>query len=113
MRILIIDDELLIVKAISALVEKVGHEIAGTAGTVPRALDLIATADADLALVDVNLEGINAEPVIDRLRERRMAIIVMSGYSTARLPERMRNEHFLAKPIDPDTLLRKIGHVQR
>lgn len=109
MRIVIIDDELLIVKAISAVLTRAGHQVVGTAGTLPGALELIDTVEADLALVDVNLQGVMADPVFDRLRGRHIATIVMSGYETAQFPESLRSARFLAKPIDPVSLLATIG----
>ena len=111
MRVLIIDDELLIVKAISALLTRAGHQVVGTAATVPRALELIDTVEADLALVDVNLQGVRADAVVERLRERCTSTVIISGYATAQLPESMRSVRFLAKPIDPDSLLTVIGHA--
>jgi two-component SAPR family response regulator len=111
MRILIIDDELLIVKAISVVLERAGHKIVGAGAAVPRALELIDTVEADLALVDFNLQGVRAEPVVERLRERGIFTIIMSGYTTDQLPEGMRSVRFISKPIALDDLLKEIGNV--
>lgn len=108
MRILIIDDEFLIVKAITAVLTKAGHHVVGTAGTVPRALEQIDAAAPDLALVDVNLQGCRAERVVERLRECGIHFIVMSGYATTQLSESMQSARYLAKPIDPEGLLAAI-----
>lgn len=111
MRILIIDDELLIVKAISVVLKNAGHQIVGVAATVPSAIELIDTVEADLALVDFNLQGVISEPVVERLRERGLSTIITSGYTTDQLPQGMRSARFLSKPIAPDDLLKEIGNV--
>lgn len=112
MRILIIDDELLIVKAVTAVVTQAGHTVVGSAGTLERARQLVDTAEPDIALVDTDLNGVNAEPVLNRLTERGTATIVMSGYPDAQLPAAARTQMFLPKPIAPQELLDEIERAR-
>jgi len=112
MRILVIDDELLIVKAITAVVARAGHTVVGSAGTLQRALELVDSVEADIALVDMNLSGVSSEPVLNRLTERGTATIVMSGYTDAQLPVAARTQIFLPKPMEPQDLLDAIASVR-
>jgi two-component system, response regulator PdtaR len=55
LRVLIVEDEALILMQLEALVEDAGHVVAGTAMRVSEAIDLASAVRPDLALVDLSL----------------------------------------------------------
>ncbi|MEO9477941.1 MAG: response regulator transcription factor [Cyclobacteriaceae bacterium] len=56
-RIIIVEDELLIVEDLSAILVDAGYSIVGHAANGPQALELIKSTPADLVLLDVKLKG--------------------------------------------------------
>lgn len=55
--ILIVEDEALIAAEIESTLRKLGYRIAGKARNGDKALDLLASANPDLALLDINIKG--------------------------------------------------------
>lgn len=111
MRIIIIDDELLIIKSISAVLNNAGHEVVGIAGTVARAIELIDAVQSDLALVDVNLQGASSDAVVALLETKGIDVLIISGYDQRQVPEQMRNKKLLQKPLDPEKLIAVIANL--
>lgn len=56
-RILIVEDEALIAAEIEMTLRRMGYRIAGKARNGDLALDLLATSQPDLALLDINIKG--------------------------------------------------------
>ena len=112
MRIVIIDDELLIVKTLASYLAQAGHDIVGEAGDIPRGLELIDQTEIDLAIVDANLNGVSAEPVVRRLSDQNIPILIISGYSQKQRPDWAQTARFLSKPFAPDDLLKAVDAIR-
>ena len=112
MRIVIVDDEFLIVKSLSALLTRAGHHVAGTAGSLTRGLDLIDTTEMDIAIIDANLNGVSAEPLVKRLSERNVPALLITGYSDKQRPS-WAPDGFLTKPFDLEDLLEAVEALSR
>jgi DNA-binding response OmpR family regulator len=82
-RILIIEDEYMIATSLKDVLVEAGFEIAGLAGTLPKALALIERGGCDAAIVDANLDGESAAPAGMALATRGLPFLVLSGYSPA------------------------------
>ncbi len=107
-RILIIDDEEVVLDSCLAVLKRANHEIAvtrdGTAG-----LALAKEFGPDLILVDLMMPGITGFEVLEALRAADPAVvaIVITGYSTVgSAVEAMKRGafDFLPKPFTPDEL---------
>jgi CheY-like chemotaxis protein len=58
LKVLVVEDELLIADYLALLVEEAGHEVAGTAATAEAALEMLRPGHAvDLVSLDVRLPG--------------------------------------------------------
>lgn len=57
MNVFIIEDESLYAEQIQMVVEQAGHQVCGVAGNAEDALRLFEQCEADMALIDINLEG--------------------------------------------------------
>jgi CheY-like chemotaxis protein len=79
--ILVVEDEFLIAMTLKEWLESVGFVVLGPVASIEKALKLI---DADTgingAVVDVNLGGVFAYSVADRLLSRNIPFIFTSGY---------------------------------
>jgi len=82
-RILIVEDEALIAFTLEELLIISGFDIAGVAGRLEAALEIIEKDMCDAAILDANLAGVSSGPAALALTERGIPFIVVSGYSAA------------------------------
>jgi DNA-binding NtrC family response regulator len=87
------------------LLQLLGGEVAGPAASGAEAERLFSEQVPDLALVDFHLrDGELATGLIDRLHDRGVPVIVITGYAV--LPESPKNvAAILQKPVSKDLLL--------
>jgi len=104
-RILIIEDEHIVAEALSRALRLSGAEVVGMAATVDQALELLASKQFDGALLDINLRGVRAFAVADRLIDRGLPFVFTTGYSAPVIPKAYSHVAVLQKPFDPDEIL--------
>jgi CheY-like chemotaxis protein len=75
LRVLLVEDEVMIRMMVADMVEELGHAVAAEAGDVGRAAALAQTGLFDLAILDVNLNGKMSFPVADIIVQRRIPLI--------------------------------------
>jgi len=99
--ILVVEDEALIAMLLEDAVLEAGGLVIGPARTVDEALHLVAcTPRLDAATLDINLAGRHSGPVAERLIERRVPFVVVSGYGGGEsFPEAARNVAVITKPF--------------
>ena len=86
MRILLVEDDALILMQLEALVVDSGHVVAGTAVRTAEALELAEDVRPDIALVDLRLgEGDSGVDVADALRDRGGVMVVFVTANPLRL----------------------------
>jgi signal transduction histidine kinase len=105
-RILIIDDEEIVLDSCKQILKGSGHKIA-TASNGTLGLDLLSEFQPDLVYVDLKMPGISGLDVIGKVHEVDPTIvtIVITGYATvSSAVEAMKNGayDFLPKPFTPD-----------
>jgi CheY-like chemotaxis protein len=79
-RILIVEDEMLLLMNIEAALEELGCSMICAAASVSEALALLADQSFDAAMIDVNLGGEKSYPVADRLTQRGIPFAFATGY---------------------------------
>ena len=104
MRILIVEDELMIRMLLEDMLSELGHSIAGEAARLEEALEAAKTVDFDLAILDVNLNGEPISPVADALAARGTPFVFATGYGERGLPECHRDRPTLKKPFQLEGL---------
>jgi len=102
-RILIVEDESLVAMLLETILEDMGCEIVGPAGSVEEALG-IATGEIDAALLDVNVAGRHVFPVAEVLEARDVPIIFSTGYGEGGLPDAWRGRPTIQKPFTEETV---------
>jgi len=110
-RVLVVEDDTLVAWDIETMLQDSGGAVVGPVGKLAQALELIARAEFDIALLDLNLGRDNSLPAADRLDEAGIPFIFLSGHSADFLPERHRNRPLVAKPFHPRLLLDAILSV--
>jgi CheY-like chemotaxis protein len=103
-RILVVEDELMIRMLLEDMLGELGYTVAAEAGRIDEALQAAKTADFDLAILDVNLEGEPVLPVADVLAARGRPFVFATGYGERGLPEAYRDRPTLKKPFQMDGL---------
>lgn len=106
-KILVVDDEPLILKTIERALEKVGYDIETTEDmeSFMRALGGMSRPP-DLLILDMNLGKLNTEQMIDRIRE--LAPQARMLFISGSFPEVYDDRDFLEKPFRIDDLREKI-----
>jgi DNA-binding response OmpR family regulator len=107
-RVLLVEDEIMIRMMVADMVEQLGHAVAGEAGDVGRAAELARTGLFDLAILDVNLNGKVSFPVAGIIMERRIPLIFASGYAAYNFPAALHSTPKLQKPFVIETLAKAI-----
>lgn len=103
-KILVIDDEFLILKTVEKALRKVGYRVTGVQNRqeLEAALD---NAPFDLMITDLHMEDDSAEDIIGRVKQTSPAIkvLLMSGasYNTDA-------DNFIEKPFKLDELREKV-----
>jgi signal transduction histidine kinase len=105
-RILLIDDEEIVLESCIAILEGEGYELT-TASDGTRGLALLLEIRPDIVVVDLKMPGLSGFDVLERIREAdpTMVTLVMTGYATVESAvEAMKRGayDFLPKPFTPD-----------
>lgn len=108
MRILIIEDELLIAEGLISSIEEGGNEVAGVAYTGLEGIQMARTVSADLILTDIRLPDISGLDVISVLeKEMKVPFVILTAYSEEVAHSSRDFEMlfgFLTKPVDATEL---------
>jgi DNA-binding NtrC family response regulator len=109
--ILVVEDSWHIGIAMKNLLSALGADVAGPAATTAEAERLISEQMPDAAVVDFNLRGGElAHGLIDRLNDRGIRVIVVSGYAVVPLAPG-KAAAILQKPIVEAQLLAALRPV--
>jgi DNA-binding response OmpR family regulator len=108
-KILLVDDELAILKVLSIKLRISGYDVV-TASGGQKALDLVNSASPDIMLLDVIMPGIDGFEVLHNLREvSDLPVIVFSARpENAQKALSSGANDFLAKPFNIDDMVMKI-----
>ena len=99
LRILIVEDEMLVAMNIEDMLLELGHEVAGIASRLEPALALARDGAFDVAMLDVNLAGERSFAVADLLIERGIPFLFATGYGLGGIDEKYRDRVVLQKPF--------------
>ncbi len=103
-RVLVVEDEYLIRMLLEDMLADLGYEIAAAVGTLAEATELAATAEFDVAILDVNLDQQEIYPVADILAKRGLPFVFVTGYGEGSLREPYRGRPALQKPFQSERL---------
>jgi len=78
-RVLVVEDEMLVLMNIEMALEDLGCTSIAAAGSVAGAISLIAQQSFDAAIIDVNLGEDKSYPVADKLTERGIPFAFSTG----------------------------------
>jgi DNA-binding response OmpR family regulator len=99
MRILIVEDEPMILAYLEDALEEAGFSVTGAAASLTRGLEMVAQAKFDVAILDTNLDGKSSAPIAEALRAREIPFMIISGYSESQLPNGLAGAPCVTKPF--------------
>jgi CheY-like chemotaxis protein len=106
--VFLVEDEVMIRMMVADMLEELGFSIAAEAGEINEAIRLAQSAEFDLAILDVNVNGKVISPVAELITARNRPFIFATGYGSSGLPEEYRDRPALQKPFQLETLARMI-----
>lgn len=108
-RVLIVEDDTLILMELEAVVEEAGAELAGSCRSVMDAMAVLAGGGVDVAILDFGLRGDTATPVARTLAQAGVPFMFYTGQvnSDPRLAE-WRGHRILAKPAQPSIIVAEL-----
>ena len=117
-RILVVDDVVENVKLLDALLTSRGYEVV-SAGDGAAALELVATAQPDLVLLDVLMPPPDGYAVCRQLRANEetamLPVILLTAEAESEKARGLEAgaDDFIPKPFDPDELFARVGSLLR
>jgi DNA-binding NtrC family response regulator len=107
-RILVVDDDLVVRDSLVKWFCSEGH-LAQPAASAYEALEAIQRVEYDLAVIDIQMPGMDGMELQGRLREIRpdLGVIVVTGFpseDTAAQAFQLGASAYVTKPVDPDDL---------
>ena len=103
-RILVVEDEALVAMMLEDELQSLGLSIVANCGSVSDAVKAIEDKSPDAAILDVNLGGEFVYPVADRLLERGIPFVFVTGYGRESVDSRYQFVHILEKPVGRQVL---------
>jgi CheY-like chemotaxis protein len=104
-RVLVIEDEMLILMMIEDMLADLGCESVTSAATINQAIALINGQVFDAAMLDMNLNGKNSRAVADALAARGVPFVFSTGNSIHDVWDGYNGHAVLRKPFSNDDLV--------
>ena len=105
-RLLLVEDNPLLLRLYQALLEEGGHQVRAAA-CAAEAISALGVEAPDVLVMDLRIPELEDGLRLLRAVECSTRVIVISGWTAnlAECPERSRVDHILAKPVRLETLL--------
>jgi len=116
MNLLLVDDEKLFVKGLSASLRKEGFKVfAAYDGN--RALEILKSADIDIVLLDIMLPGMDGITLLKRIRQETDVPVIMltakDDYADMVLGLELGADDYITKPFNTRVLIARINTIMR
>ncbi|HWW46747.1 MAG TPA: response regulator [Xanthobacteraceae bacterium] len=102
--IFLVEDEAMIRMMVADMLVELGYTIAAEAGDIDQAIKHAQSADFDVAILDVNVNGKIISPVANIVAQRDKPFVFVTGYGSQSLPEKFRDRPTLQKPFQMESL---------
>lgn len=105
-RVLLVEDDYFIADAMRAILDLENWQVLGpfaNVATAQKALD--EGAEADIAVLDVNLAGERVFPLVDRLLREGVPVLLTTGYDASAIPAAYATLPHVLKPVQTRTLI--------
>jgi DNA-binding response OmpR family regulator len=101
---IVIEDEALLSLFVEDCLVQFGMQVLAMPVCVEEALDCLACCRPDVAVIDMNLRGCTAMPIVERLEALGVPFVVATGYGDEGRPAHRDDVPVLGKPYDVSEL---------
>jgi len=106
LKVLVVEDNLLLAEVTKILLEDSGCQVVGPAGWLQRGLELARAEPLDGAVLDINLHGDLSFAIAEVLRARGVPFVFVTGYEDRGIvPLAYRSAPRLDKPVADERLI--------
>lgn len=98
LRVIIVEDEAMLALELTDMISELGCEVAGSATRLPSALDLAVNGFFDLAILDVNLNGVRVDEAADAIIARGKPVVFATGYNESGVAQHKSSWPIVNKP---------------
>ncbi len=111
--VLVVEDNPVLAESMAFALSAYGWTVVGPVATGKAAVEELAERRFAVAILDVDLGEEMSFPVAEKLRERGVPFVFLTGFVSHRdFPERFQNETCLQKPVMPDSLIEALESLQ-
>jgi DNA-binding response OmpR family regulator len=107
-RIMIVEDDVLLALDLADTLRDAGLTILGPFGAVDVALGAVNADRPEVAILDIDLNGVLSFPIADALAAANVPFLWLSASSPDVVPATHQTRPFLSKPFAAPTLLRVV-----
>jgi DNA-binding response OmpR family regulator len=108
-RVLVVEDEYFIADDLARALRAAGAVPVGPVASVEDAEAMLDKERPDAAILDLNLRGVIAGGLVERVSRERLPTVVVSGYSERGLPELPLQLPRLEKPVDCKQVVERLA----
>lgn len=110
LRVLLVEDHWHLMEALRLTIERSGGTVIAAAATLEETERLVAKGGFDAVVMDLNLQNVMATPLVERMSESGIKVILVTAYQVGQ--ELARKVHdVLRKPTPPDVLIAALARV--
>ncbi|WAJ31296.1 response regulator [Antarcticirhabdus aurantiaca] len=107
-RILIVEDEFFVADEVAQEFASIGAEVIGPVSSLSEAFRIIEGAPLDGAVLDIKLRGEVVFPLAEKLRERGVSIVFLTGYERWSIPQTYQSIPLCEKPADSEQIAKAL-----
>ena len=107
--ILVVEDSGLIASRIVQILQAAGYGVAGSIATLSTALTVVGRpGPLDAVMLDIDLRGEPVYPLAEKLQERGVPFLFLTGFEPLAIPDRWRDAPRIEKPFEAEELRRAV-----
>ncbi|WP_336487620.1 response regulator [Methylobacterium nigriterrae] len=112
-RVLVVEDEFFLADDLARTLARFGADVVGPVASVGEALDIVASEALDAVVLDINLQGEMAYPILDALQARGTPLVIATGYDRGEIPSAYAQLPRWEKPFSYDALVATLPALMR
>lgn len=110
-RVLVVEDEMIVAMLVEDMVGDLGFEVAGVAGRLTDAFQLLEKTSFDMAVLDVSLNGELVFPFARALEEHKVPFVFATAYGARGIPPEFASHPVVQKPFRTQDLAEAIKRI--
>lgn len=116
-RVLVVDDELIVRKLVTQVLKSAGYEIAGEAGDGRRAVEMYRMRRPDIVTLDVQMPIMDGFEALEQIRQAdpKAVVVMLTNRMEKELVTRILKagaRDYIIKPIDRKLILAKLRKIR-